>query len=281
MQQWWGSSQLPRDVLLRIDTLSVGSGTCHIIRSGGDALLWDAGPMGTSGVLPPLLAAARALNVWRVPTLIVTHPDTDHFAGADVAMETLGVPEMITTQRTLTQAASNPRGSAAALLDAMQAGGVTVRTAALGEMLTFGNASVTFLSPPAAAPWLDAAANDNDHSLVALFEVTTSAGPRRLLMTGDIGPAAINALRDHPALASANQAHIDILELPHHGSFNEASLALALDLAPRAIIQSTGPERARDTRWAAARAASTWHSTAESGATWIQIHHDGTITSGK
>ena len=281
MQQWWGSSQLPRDVLLRIDTLSVGSGTCHIIRSGGDAILWDAGPMGTSGVLPPLLAAARAINVWRVPTLIVTHPDTDHFAGADVAMETLGVRELITTQRTLTQAASNPRGSAAALLDAMQAGGVTVRAAASGEMLTFGNASVAFLSPPPSAPWLDAAANDNDHSLVALFEVSTSAGPRRLLMTGDIGPAAINALRDHPALASANQAHIDILELPHHGSFNEASLALALDLAPSAIIQSTGPERARDPRWAAARAASTWHSTAESGATWIQIHHDGTITSGK
>lgn len=280
-QQWWGSSQLPRGVLLRIDTLSVGSGTCHIIRSADQALLWDAGPMGTSGVLPPLLASARALNIWRVPTLIVTHPDTDHFAGADVALVTLGVRELLTSPRTLAQAGAQPRGAAAALIGVMKASGTGIRAMASGDSLSLGSASVTFISPPASAPWLEGAATDNDHSLVAIFEVTTSAGPRRVLMTGDIGPAAIGALRDHLALARASPAQIDILELPHHGSFNEASLALALDLAPIAIIQSTGKQRANDQRWIAARSASTWLSTAESGATWIQIHHDGTITSGK
>jgi competence protein ComEC len=293
-QQWWGSSRLPRDVLLRIDTLSVGNGTCHIIRSADAAMLWDAGPMRGGGVLPPLLASARALNVWRIPTLVVTHPDTDHFAGADIAAETLGVREMITSPRTLAQAAARPGASAAALLNTMHERGTSVRTATAEPDIatkveaaddedtthlsrtTLGTARVTFLSPPPGAAFTE----DNDHSLVALFEVTTAAGPRRLLMTGDIGPGTIRTLRDHSSLIGAAAA-IDILEVPHHGSFNDASLALALDLAPRAIIQSTGPARLHDARWTAAREASTWLSTAESGAFWIQIHQDGTITHGR
>ncbi len=304
-QQWWGSSRLPRDVLLRIDTLSVGNGTCHIIRSGDAAMLWDAGPMRSGGVLPPLLTSARALNVWRVPTLVVTHPDTDHFAGADVAVETLGVREMITSPRTLAQASAKPGASAAALLSAMHERGISVRAAVAeqgggpvdrtdpndpanhatpeprstqspgtGSVTTLGAARVEFLSPPPGAAFTE----DNDHSLVALFEVNTAAGPRRLLMTGDIGPEAIRTLREHPALTAPA---IDILEVPHHGSFNEASLALVLELAPRVIIQSTGPARLHDARWTAARDHSTWLSTAESGAFWIQIHQDGTITRGR
>src|SRR5207244_3442913 len=63
--------------------LSVGQGSCAVLRAGGRTILFDAGPKnefidgGRLFVLPKL----RAMGVSRVDAVVLSHPDLDHAGG--------------------------------------------------------------------------------------------------------------------------------------------------------------------------------------------------------
>ncbi|MFZ2873288.1 MAG: ComEC/Rec2 family competence protein [Phycisphaerales bacterium] len=268
--QWMLIPGPARGVDLRIDTLAVGDGTCHLMRSRGQVMLWDAGPMSTGGLRPQVVRAARALGVRHVPTLVVSHPDSDHFGGLVEAVEGLGVRNVLVTERFLADARERPAGAAARALSFLAERGVRVGVLAAGDTWRFGAATVTILSPAPGAPW----PADNDHSLVA--HLATPRGT--LLLTGDIADHAIASL--DPLTTSLSG--VDILELPHHGSVRAPAVDWARRLSPRVVIQSAGPPRARESApaWRALRERAAWLCTGERGACWAELRTDGTVRAG-
>ena len=66
----------------------------------------------------------------------------------------------------------------------------------------------------------------------------------RLLLNGDIQNAAICALLD-----SGVELRADVCDLPHHGSFVDASPRWLKRVAPKMVLQSSGPRRLRQDHW--------------------------------
>jgi competence protein ComEC len=272
-------------VLLRIDTLAVGDGTCHLVRSRrpgsawwepDEALIWDAGSLRADiGLrdLPRAIRCAGGGGAWEVPTICVTHPNTDHYVAIPELVRPLGVRRVLLTGAFTDAAAEHPRAPAGQLVDILDRRGVEVGTLARGDGFGLGAARVRVLWPPDGRRFLA----DNDGSLVARFEVATRAGPRVLMLDGDVSREAIGAL-----LADSPPAglHADILEAPHHGSYNDRVGEFITAVGPAVMLQSTGPRRALDNRLDPFKAGRAWYVTPIDGAAWAEILADGTVRSG-
>jgi beta-lactamase superfamily II metal-dependent hydrolase len=269
VEVWYGP-RLAASIPIRIDTLAVGDGTCHLVRSRGEAILWDCGSMrpGVGRWVVP--RAVRALGAWRVRTIVITHPNFDHYSGVLDAAGPLGVRTVIVGERFLERARAEPGGAAAAVLDGLAARGIDVRIMTAGESIRLGVASIALLSPPESAGW----AEDNDHSLVGLVRADAPGAPT-LLLTGDIQDGAIERL-----LTGAEPLRADVMELPHHGGYREAAARLVAVVDPSVVVQSSGPGRAGDVRWDLLRNRRAWYTTATDGASWVELRADGMVRSG-
>lgn len=261
--------RLPPGVDARVDMIGVGDGTCHILRAGDDAILWDCAPVTAGGVMHPIVQSARALGVWRTPTAVITHPDIDHYGSLPEVIEPLGIRRVLVPPRFVDQAHDEPAGAAAWLLGHLHERGVEVVQIARGQTIDLGRLRLDALSPPDEASW----PLDNDHSIIAKL---TTPGGGRLLLTGDAQEHAIDELgRAFPGLLA------DVLELPHHGSANARAIEFAAGLRPRVVLQSTGPSRLDDARWETLRAMTpAWFVTSRDGAAWVEMLHDGRVRHG-
>jgi competence protein ComEC len=273
--RWSGA--LAHDVLVRVDTLAVGDGTCHLIRSGREAMLWDCGSL-TPGVGERLVPwAVRALGPGAVPAVLVTHPNLDHFNGVLDAAGPLGVRRVITGEAVARRAEERPASAEAFLLGELRRRGVEVAVVTAGDWIDLGDVRLDFLSPARGAAW----GTDNDASLVARVVPRASAGrgggehEALVLLTGDIQGEAIAAIgRDHPRLRAK------VVEVPHHGSVREEAVRFVMGLGPRVVLQSTGPGRAGLAEWGPVRDQAAFYCTAEDGAAWVEVLRDGRVRSG-
>ncbi len=259
-------------VLLRVDSLGVGNGSCLVVRSGRDVMLWDAGGLGTGARRGEVLAACRALGAWRVPTVVVTHPDLDHFGELPELLRPLGVREVCTSERFIEQARESPDGAAGVAMAAFERAGVAVRVLKAGGVMRLGEVDVEVLSPPAGVAW----AMDNEHSIVAAFRIPGGSMSECLaLLTGDLqGEGVRHMAAAYPSLSAR------IVEVPHHGSAVSDTIAWVSGLRPRVALQSTGSLRVNDPRWEVVRSRCAWLCTSVDGASWAEIRRDGSIAAG-
>lgn len=269
--EWHTAGRLAGDVLLRIDTLDVGDGTCHLIRSGDEAMLWDCGSLNPSVGVRTVPRALRELGVWRIRDVVITHPNFDHYCALPDIAEQFGIERVWTTRTFLARAARDPGGAAAACVQKLKDRGVVFEQVSTGSGLPLAHARGLVLSPPEPPPF----ASDNDTSVVAKFSIATEAGERRLLMTGDAQREALAML-----MAPGTDLAADVIELPHHGSVQPTSLAFVDEVGPSVVLQSTGDSRALDIRWNAQRLGRAWWTTATDGAAWVEFRRDGSIASG-
>lgn len=267
--EWSLAGRLPAGVVVRIDMFDVGDGSCYLVRSGREAMLWDAGGQGRGGMMHPTVASCRTLGVSRVSTLAITHPDVDHFGAVEGLLGPLHVRRVIAPERFIEQARVNET-TASTATKAVFAAGAEIVVAQEGDEAVFGDVRLVVQSPPPNAAW----SLDNDHSLVVLLECPTDAGPRIVLLTGDIQDAGIEHLRRRGA------GHVDVIEAPHHGSAKPAAIHWLADLRPGVVLQSTGRARRGDPRWAGVREACVWLSTAERGWAWVEVRRDGSVRYG-
>lgn len=266
-----GTTRLPRSTVARIDTVSVGDGTCHLVRSGAEALLWDCGSLRPGIGRDEVPRAIRALGGYRVRTAVVTHPNFDHYSGLPDVVEPLGIKTVLLGQLFLDEAQARPWGPEAIVLQLLAEKGVEVRAITAGETFKIGSMTCSIIWPEEGATF----ASNNDSSLIGRFDVETREGVRTILLTGDIQKHAIEGL-----LSSQPELHADILELPHHGSAHEAAYEFVMRVDPDVVLQSTGPSRAGDSRWAPFSKGRAWYNTAVHGAAWAEIHTDGSLRSG-
>jgi len=256
------------DASLRLDSVDVGDGSCHLLRSGGEAMLYDCGSLRTTAGEYLVPQALRALGAWQIPVAVVSHANLDHFDALPDIADRIRLRTLYIGEAFALDAEARPRGSPAFLLAEIRRRGVEVRLLAQGDRLTLGDTRIEVISPPRGAEW----AAGNDASLVLLASAPDRAR-RNLLLLGDVGrPAASWLIEQRPGLRA------DVCEAPHHGSGgNPEAIHLLERLNPRVVVQSTGPSRLDDPRWDDVRSATSWFATAADGAVSVVISHDGSI----
>jgi competence protein ComEC len=268
----WRAGALEDDVVLRWDAVAVGDGSCHVLRTREGAVLFDAGSLRFDLGLRTVPQAAKATGRVPIPTAIVTHPDTDHFSLLLDAAGPLGVRRVLVGPSVLADAQAHPEGAAASLLVGLAERSIGVAPCVAGDTIDLGaGVSALVVHPPNGF----AARNDNEHSLALLIEVPTSAGPRRVLMTGDLAGSGVSLVS--AGWRAMGGPAIHAMEAPHHGAAAAEAIALVEELDPLVVVQSTGPSRLDDPRWARVREARHWLATAERGCVTLTIARDGSV----
>jgi competence protein ComEC len=253
---------------LRVDMISVGDGSCYLLRSRDQAAVFDAGSStdldaGRRTIIPAL----RHLNVRAIEAIAVSHADMDHYSAVLELIGEFSVQQVFLTPQFIREASQQPQGPAAYVIDCLTQKNVAIRTRVEGDHWELGESRWTWLNPQPDVEY----DKTNNSSMVIQIE----ACAKRMLLCGDIQQETINRLvQSNPALAS------DVMELPHHGSFNDQSARLVKDLHPSIVLQSTGGKRFRSDRWSGVLAFCTRLVTVRDGACWVEIGRDGSIASG-
>lgn len=267
--EWSRSSQLERDVRFRVDMLDVADGTCLLIRTPSQSVLWDCGSLNAAGSRNLILSAARELGVHSIPDAVITHPDIDHFGSLLDLCEPLKIRRVFVPARFLQDAKENPDGASALAVASLTERDIQVVSVGEGDGVTFDDVRLAFLSPPQGNDtplW----SKDNDHSLVGLWTTADKSQVQLALTTGDIDSEAItHIMSSYPDLKPS------IVEAPHHGAFKEQAAAWLEDLEPAIVLQSTGMRRINHPGWALSREKSRWLVTAIDGACSVEIDRAG------
>ncbi len=267
---WRFSTRLPDDVVLRIDTLDVGDGSAHLIRSGNDSILFDCGSSWYGIGQRTLPNALRALGAPRVTTIVISHADIDHFSGVLDAAEQIGLRDIVTTPQFIAAAQRKDRSPENVLIHRVEAMGIRLRTIGAEEQLMIGSIPIHVLHPNPK----DDFDGDNAASLVMKIDVPTDAGARQVMFFGDLDRDGLAAFRDR---IDASSLRPDVIEVPHHGSARASSIDFVKTLAPQVVVQSTGPSRVNDARWREVRDGVDWRCTADGGAVSVEILTSGEI----
>jgi competence protein ComEC len=211
----WLVTPLPRVFPHELRALAVSDGMAVLARSGGGAILVDAGraPMEAWREL------SRA-RVRRLDALVITHPDVDHIGGAAVLLERARVGALLYP---LVLAERRELGGLRRLA---RERGIPEWPLAAGQLVRIGDATCEVLWPPARPT-----SADNNASLV----MGVKLGEIRLLITGDLEAAGEAAL-----LATGAAVRSDVLQLPHHGSHTSSTASFLRAVGPVLAVAATG-----------------------------------------
>lgn len=263
---------------LRIDMLDVGDGTCFVLQSKGEAIVWDCGSLDRR-VGPMTSRAIRTLGSPKITGAIVTHDNIDHFNGLIDLARLDGIENVYITNRLIDE----PSSSWTSTRTVLESMGVQITPLTRGSQIMMGDVVIECLWPIAEGIE-DLSANNT--SMVVRINVPTPDSmadqsvrqPTRshsVLLTGDIERPTMEAIMiAHPELSA------DILELPHHGSTKSGAFEFVDQLSPTVIFQSTGHRRLNNPHWDQIRKSSHWYTSAQQGGAWVEIDHDGQITHG-
>lgn len=204
--------------------LDVGQGDAIVVRlGGGRGVLVDAGAISVGGfdageriVVPAL----RALGIWRLSLVVVTHADLDHAGGVPAVLGAIPVDALWYGH------AEPERPAWQALERAAQARGVPLRAVRRGERAQLGALSIEVLHPTH-----ERGADGNAESVALLLR---ERGEPWVALLGDV-PAVVEA--DLPLPPTP------LLLAPHHGSASSSSEALLRAARPRIAMISVGHNR--------------------------------------
>jgi competence protein ComEC len=258
----WRAHYLP----FQLHMVTVGDGSCFVVQSGGETMMFDCGSAGYPDITTVAVEPAlHAMGIMHVPTLVLSHPDSDHFSGTPELLDRFGVQHVMVTQTFVDIAREQPNSAPAYVLDVIHQRGVKLSVIARGWQGQLGQARITALWPPAGAAY----DRQNDGSIMLRFDV---AG-RRVMLCGDVQQQAMGQM-----LGAGTDLRSDIVELPHHGSFVEIAPVWLDAVDPQVVLQSSGPARLRDDRWAAHMEGRQRYITARHGMTSVRIDRKSRIS---
>ena len=220
---------------LRATLLDVGQGSSTLSElPDGRTVLVDGGGYESDrfnvgeALIAPFLWQKR---LWRLDTLVVTHPHKDHYNGLPFVFD------RFRPGRVIVNGDSGEEPAYARFLARVRERGTPVQLARTGDMLMKGeNLTLTCAGMHGL---LDEGMHwsTNDRSMVLHLRY----GQRSLLLPADISVAAEDRL-----VATGRDLHSDLLVAPHHGSATSAGPALMRAVSPAVVAVSVSRAR-RDT----------------------------------
>ena len=217
--------------------LAIGDGSVHVIRCGGEVIVFDAGSISRSGAGSAVVVPAlRALGVTRIQSIVVSHPHLDHYSAIPEIAQAIPVQQVV-----VTEAWSRIRdrtSGCGSLLAWLADHDVPVRCMVEGDTMHLGPLVWRAIHPPKG--FVPTAVNDGSLG----FTVHHASLPDRpaLLLLGDAQDQAIAR-----CLARRDILRPWAMELPHHGGWRPIAQALCEWVHPDMVLQSTGQRRyARD-----------------------------------
>lgn len=204
----------------RMHFLDVGGGQAVVVESGDDVLLYDGGPVETSGKLPgphdgeEVSRALDALGIDRVDHLVVSHLDTDHFAQLTGVVDDLG-GEGVGALYLPAPYEHGVRNNefVNGFLQAVGDADVPTTYVDEGHRIPVGRLDVEVLNP---APGAKRGHDDENSVALHLADHPTD---RSALLTGDIyNHTEVQAERRLAGRYTDRLAALDVLDVPKHGS---------------------------------------------------------------
>ena len=212
--------------------LAVGDGNANVVElPGGSVLMYDCGTRSQYDAGVAAAALLRQRGISRIDTVVVSHPNFDHFSGIETLAGEFEIGRIVVNDQFERLAAAD--SSARRFLARMKERGVAIETVrAPCSLAEGGPVKAEVLWPPAEQEWK--AFDANESSTVLRVEY---AG-RSILLTGDVSEVGMGALMSRRGGVTA-----DVLILPHHGSvtMNTARFIAAVD--PQFVVRSSGQNR--------------------------------------
>jgi competence protein ComEC len=208
---------------LTIDFLAVGQGDAALITSPtGKTILIDGGPRDAG---PIVTARLRTHAGHPLDLVLLTHRHADHLGGLADVVRSVGARMYIDAPF------PHPTPAYAALIDALTARAIPVRTAQRGRRIDIGGGAwLTLLSPP--EPTLTRTRSDvNANSVVVRLDY----GGTSALFAADAEAATERWL-----LASGQALTASVLKVAHHGSRYSSGLAFLRAVNPTVAVISVG-----------------------------------------
>jgi competence protein ComEC len=211
---------------LRVWFLDVGQGDAAVVEfPGSHVMVIDGGGFASESfdageaILAPFLWSRK---ISRVDTLVMSHPQLDHYGGLIFLAERFSVREFWWNGE------RGPGERFARLEAALGKQGVTKRVLCREiPATTIAGIQVHILHPPCQSSGL----NPNDASLV----LRLSHGTIDLVFTGDI-----EAQGERSILTSQRTLASEIVKVPHHGSRTSSTLAFVEAVSPQLAVMSLG-----------------------------------------
>jgi competence protein ComEC len=202
---------------LKIHYIDVGQGDSELIQVEGKNILIDAGTSDKKA-----LNYLKSIGITTIDYAIATHPHEDHIGSMDDVISNIKVinfyaPKATTTTKTFEN-----------MINALKSKNLQITVPKVGDTLTIGNATFTFLAPNS-AKYEDL----NNYSIVCKLKY----GNNSFLFDGDA-----EALSENEILAKQLDIKADVLKLGHHGSNSSTSQEFLNKVNPKYAIISCGKD---------------------------------------
>ena len=212
---------------LRVSFLDVGQGDAAVVEfPGSHVMVIDGG-----GFMSQTFDSGRAIvapflwqkKIGQVDTLVLSHPNLDHYGGLEFLAEHFGVTSFWFNADKRSKSQRFRR-----LMTTLERNGVEIRPLCSGSQdQEINSVRIQILHPPCGQTRLDT----NDASLV----LRLSHGEVDILFSGDVETAGERIL-----LSTSAQLASEILKVPHHGSRSSSTLPFLEAVSPQVAIASLG-----------------------------------------
>jgi len=229
----WTQRPAPATNLAQLHLLAVGDGQCAVLRTpSGRTVMLDAGSADIDnvgqGVVLPFIRHQRLATP---DAAIISHANADHYSALPVLAREASLEQLIVNDAFGVAGEPEAVDYLQPLLATMDREGVRIVRVTAGQTIRLDDKTdVEVLWPPED---LGDRTEPNDRSLV----LRVVCGGRSVLLTGDIQSKAQSAL-----LAAWDQSgapEVDVLVMPHHGSWQPTLPDFVAALSPEIVLIST------------------------------------------
>jgi len=198
---------------MKIHYIDVGQGDSELIQVDGKNILIDAGTSDKKA-----LNYLRSLGITTLDYVIATHPHEDHIGSMDDVINSFNVgtfyaPKVTHTTKTFEN-----------MVNALKNKNLKMTVPKVGDTLTIGNATLTFLAPNS-----ETYEDLNNYSIVCKLKY----GNNSFLFEGDAEDVSENEI-----LAKQLDIQADVIKVGHHGSHSSTTQAFLDKVSPKYAIIS-------------------------------------------